>query len=144
MTSKTVAVLLSDLEVTKSHSRPRVSNDNPYSESWFKSLKFAPVFPDRFGSLTDARVFIAAFVEGYNHSHRHTGLGLNTPADVHYGLAADKAGDRSAVLAQARLSTPERFGTVTDPKILALPGPAWINRPVEVPAVAEGVPQLAA
>ena len=102
------------------------------------------MFPDRFGSLADARVFIAAFVEGYNHSHRHTGLGLNTPADVHYGLAADKAGDRSAVLAQARLSTPERFATSTDPKILALPDPARINRPVEVPAVAEGAPQLAA
>ena len=144
MTSKTVATLLADLEVTRSHSRPRVSNDNPYSEAWFKTLKFAPVFPDRFGSVTDARVFIAAFVEGYNHSHRHTGLGLNTPADVHYGLAADKATDRSAFLAQARLSTPERFATSTDPKILALPGPAWINRPVEVPAVAEGVPQLAA
>ena len=144
MTSKTVAVLLSDLEVTKSHSRPRVSNDNPYSESWFKTLKFAPVFPDRFGSLTDARVFIAAFVEGYNHSHRHTGLGLNTPADVHYGLAAGKATERSAVLAQARLSTPARFATVTDPKVLALPGPAWINQPVEVSVDEEGVPELAA
>lgn len=144
MTSKTVAVLLSDLEVTRSHSRPRVSNDNPYSESWFNSLKFAAVFPDRFGSLSDARVFIAAYVEGYNHSNRRTGLGLNTPADVHYGLAVDKAEDRSAVLAKARLSTPERFATSMDPKILALPGPAWINRPVEVPAVAEGVSQLAA
>ena len=144
MTSKTVAVLLSDLEVTKSHSRPRVSNDNPYSEAWFKSLKFAPVFPERFGSLTDARVFIAAFVEGYNHSHRHTGIGLNTPADVHYGLAVGKAVDRSAVLAQARLSTPERFATALDPKILALPDSAWINRPVEDPVVAEEITQLAA
>ena len=88
--------------------------------------------------------FISAFVEGYNHSHRHTGLGLNTPADIHYGLAAGKATERSAVLAQARLSTPARFATVTDPKILTLPGPAWINRPVEVPAFAGGVPQLAA
>ena len=121
MMSRTVAVLLSDLEVTKSHSRPRVSNNNPYSESWFKTLKFAPVFPERFGSLTDASVFMAAFVEGYNHSHRHTGLGLNTPADFHYGLAAGKGEDRSAVLVQARLSTSERFATVTDPKTLALP-----------------------
>jgi len=143
MTSKTVAVLLSDLEVTKSHSGPRDSNDNPYSESWFKGLKFAPVFPERFGSLTGARVFMAAFVEGYNHSHRHTGLGLNTPADVHYGHAAGKATERSAVLAQARLSTPARFATVTDPKILALPGPAWINQPVEVSVDDGGVPELA-
>lgn len=102
------------------------------------------MFPDRFGSLTGARAFIAAFVEGYNHSHRHTGLRLNKPADVHYGLAANKAGDRSAVLAQARLSTPDRFATSMDPRILTLPGPAWINRPVEVPAFAGGVPQLAA
>ncbi|TFC87626.1 transposase [Cryobacterium sp. TMT3-29-2] len=82
MTSKTVAALLSHLEVTKSHSRPRVSNDNPYSEAWFKTLKFAPVFPQSFGSLGDARRFMNAFVEGYNHSHRHTGIGLNTPANV--------------------------------------------------------------
>jgi len=90
MTSKTVAALLSDLEVTKSHSRPRVSNDNPYSESWFKTLKFALVFPERFGSLVDAKTFMASFVHGYNHVHRHTGIGLNTAADVHYGLAAGK------------------------------------------------------
>ncbi|TFC82740.1 transposase [Cryobacterium cheniae] len=102
MTSKTVAALLSDLEVTKSHSRPRVSNDNPYSEAWFKTLKFAPVFPESFGSLGDARRFKNAFVEGYNHSHRHTGIGLNTPADVHYGLAAGKAVERAATLATAR------------------------------------------
>lgn len=144
MTSKTVAALLSDLEVTKSHSRPRVSNDNPYSEAWFKTLKFAPVFPERFGSLADARVFMAAFVEGYNHTHRHSGIGLNTPADVHYGLATGKAADRSAVLAQARLRNPERFSTALDPKILALPGPAWINKPADEPATATEVPKLAA
>ena len=91
MTSKTVAALLSDLEVTKSHSRPRVSNDNPYSEAWFKTLKFSPTFPERFGSLSDATTFMASFVGGYNHEHRHSGIGLNTPADVHYGLAAAKA-----------------------------------------------------
>jgi putative transposase len=144
MTSKTVAALLSDLEVTKSHSRPRVSNDNPYSEAWFKTLKFAPVFPERFGSLADARIFMASFVDGYNHSHRHSGIGLNTPADVHYGLAASKADDRSAVLAQARLLTPERFSSARDPKILALPGPAWINRPAEELVVVEGAVKLAA
>ena len=79
MTSKTVAALLADLEVTRSHSRPRVSNDNPYSEAWFKTLKFAPVFPERFGSVGEARAFMAVFVEGYNHTHHHTRIGLNTP-----------------------------------------------------------------
>jgi putative transposase len=131
MTSKTVAALLSDLEVTRSHSRPRVSNDNPYSEAWFKSLKFAPQFPERFGSLPDARAFMDSFVEGYNHTHRHTGIGLNTPADVHYGLAAGKALERTKTLAAARAKRPERFTTNNDPKILAIPDAAWINKPAE-------------
>ena len=131
MTSKTVAVLLSDLEVTRSHSRPRVSNDNPFSEAWFKTLKFAPVFPECFGSLADARTFMASFVEGYNHTHRHTGIGLNTPADLHYGLAAAKAAERSLTLAAARGRNPERFSTTHDPKILAIPEAAWINRPTD-------------
>lgn len=141
MTSKTVAVLLSDLEVTKSHSRPRVSNDNPYSEAWFKTLKFAPVFPERFGSLGDARRFMDAFVEGYNHTHRHTGIGLNTPADVHYGLAAGKALERATTLAAARARNPERFNTSLDPKILTIPDAAWINQPAQQQ---EHQPQLAA
>ena len=131
MTSKTVAALLSDLEVTRSHSRPRVSNDNPYSESWFKTLKFAPAFPERFGSLSDARRFMADFVEGYNHHHHHSGIGLNTPADVHYGLAAAKAADRAVVLTAARNRHPERFATTQDPKILTIPTTAWINQPAD-------------
>ena len=131
MTSKTVAALLSDLEVTKSHSRPRVSNDNPFSESWFKSLKFSPVFPERFNSVGEARAFMADFVENYNHAHRHTGIGLNTPADVHYGLAAGKALERSATLAAARAQHPERFSTTRDPKILTLHETVWINKPAE-------------
>ena len=131
MTSKTVAALLCDLEVTKSHSRPRVSNDNPYSESWFKTLKFAPVFPERFASLGDARAFMADFVEGYNHHHHHTGIGLNTPADVHYGLAAAKTAERAVVLAAARSQHPERFTTGQDPKILSIPTTAWINQPAD-------------
>ncbi|WP_206750459.1 DDE-type integrase/transposase/recombinase, partial [Cryobacterium sinapicolor] len=143
MTSKTVAALLSDLEVTKSHSRPQVSNDNPYSEAWFKTLKFAPVFPERFGTLGDARLFMNRFVEGYNHTHHHTGIGLNTPADVHYGHAAGRAIERGKVLAAARAQNPERFSSSAAPKILALPGPAWINQPAE-PAVAEAEPKLAA
>jgi putative transposase len=129
MTSKTVAALLSDLEITKSHSRPRVSNDNPYSEAWFKTLKFAPAFPERFVTVGEARTFMATFVDGYNHTHRHTGLGLNTPADVHYDLAAGKAVERAATLAAARAKNPERFNTTRDPLILTMPDTAWINRP---------------
>ncbi len=130
MTSKTVAVLLSDLEVTRSHSRPRTSNDNPYSEAWFKTLKYAPVFPKRFPSVGDAREFMAGFVDWYNHAHRHTGIGLHTAADVHYGLAAAKAAERAVTLAAAREKYPERFSTRRDPKILALPDSAWINKPI--------------
>ncbi|PPJ33468.1 hypothetical protein C5E41_02415, partial [Nocardia nova] len=116
MTSKSVAALLADLEVTRSHSRPRVSNDNPFSEALFKTLKYGPEFPDRFRSLTHARQFMDSFAQWYNHEHRHTGLGLHTPADIHYGLAADKAADRTAVLADARARHPQRFGTTTPPK----------------------------
>jgi putative transposase len=131
MTSKTVAALLADLEVTRSHSRPRVSNDNPYSEALFKTLKYGPEFPERFGSLTDARQFMNTFTTWYNHEHRHTGIGLHTPADVHYGLATDKAADRHTVLADARDRHPHRFGTTSVPKILELPDTAWINRPAQ-------------
>ncbi len=129
MTSKTVAQLLADLEVTRSHSRPKVSNDNPYSEAWFKTLKYAPTFPDRFGSLTDAQQFMDSFVASYNHHHRHTGIGLHTPADVHYGHAATVNAEREATLAAARSRHPERFGADRNPKILTLPDAAWINQP---------------
>ena len=130
MTSKTVAALLADLEVTRSHSRPRVSNDNPYSEALFKTLKYGPEFPERFGTLTEARQFMDSFTQWYNHEHRHTGIGLHTPADVHYGLAADKDDDRRSVLADARARHPHRFGTTsTAPKILDLPNAVWINKP---------------
>jgi putative transposase len=129
MTSKSVATLLEDLGVTRSHSRPRVSNDNPFSESLFKTMKYLPTFPARFGSLEDARVFMDAFVHAYNHEHHHTGIGLHTPADVHYGHATTIAAERSAALADARAAHPERFATTTDPKILALPDNAWINPP---------------
>jgi transposase InsO family protein len=129
MTSKSVAMLLDDLEVTRSHSRPRVSNDNPYSEAWNKTLKYAPAFPERFTSLHAARVFIAGFVEYYNHDHRHAGIGLHTPGDVHYGLVTETARQRSATLADARSRHPARFATRQDPKILDLPAAAWINEP---------------
>jgi transposase InsO family protein len=131
MTSKTVAALLADLEVTRSHSRPRVSNDNPYSEALFKTLKYGPGFPECFGSLCDARQFMDAFTNWYNHEHRHTGIGLHTPADVHFGLATDKAADRRTVLTDARARHPHRFGTTHAPKILDLPDTAWINRPAQ-------------
>lgn len=133
MTSKTVATLLSDLGVTRSHSRPRVSNDNPYSESLFKTMKYLPVFPERFGSLADARSFMDRFTTAYNHEHHHSGIGLHTPADVHYGHAKTVAEQRSATLTAARQAHPERFSTDADPKILALPQTAWINQP-EAPA----------
>lgn len=133
MTSKTVAALLSDLEVTRSHSRPRVSNDNPYSESLFKTMKYGPAFPERFASLGDARAFISEFTDWYNHHHQHSGIGFHTPANVHYGFADGVAMKRSRTLAAARAKHPTRFNTTTDPKILALPGPAWINQPKETP-----------
>jgi transposase InsO family protein len=129
MTSKTVATLLSDLNVTRSHSRPRVSNDNPYCEAWFKTLKYAPTFPDRFASLGEARAFLTEFVDWYNHSHHHAGIGLHTPADVHYGLTDQVTATRDATLTAARTAHPERFTTTTSPKILDLPQAAWINKP---------------
>ena len=130
MTSKTVAALLTDLGVTRSHSRPRVSNDNPFSEAWFKTLKYAPVFPDRFGSLQHARSFLDEFVSFYNHEHHHSGIGLHTPADVHYGLADAVIKRRVQTLAAARTATPNRFSTSINPKILELPETAWINPPI--------------
>ena len=132
MTSKSVATLLADLEVTRSHSRPTVSKDNPYSEAWFKTLKYHPIFPEGFGSLTHAREFMDEFRDNYNHGHHHTGLGLHTPAEVHYGLAAAKAAERAEVLAAARAAHPERFGAGNAaPKVLALPAAAWINKPTD-------------
>ena len=131
MTSKTVAALLVDLGVIRSHSRPSVSNDNPYSEALFKTMKYLPEFPERFGCLQDARTFMAEFVQKYNHEHHHTGIGLHTPANVHYGHAEAVAKTRSETLAAARAAHPERFTTNTDPKILQLPGAAWINQPAE-------------
>ena len=140
MTSKTVAALLIDLNVTRSHSRPRVSNDNPYSEAWFKTLKYAPVFPERFGSLQHARVFTDSFVQFYNHEHHHSGIGLHTPADVHYGLSAATDQIRHQTLATARAANPERFTSSSSPKILKLPAAAWINPPVPDPTATAPTP----
>lgn len=131
ITSKTVAALLSDLEVMRSHLRPRVSNDNPYSESLFKTLKYIPQFPERFSSLGDARQFMSEFVQWYNHAHQCSGIGLHTPADVHFGLPDSVAAKRSQTLAAARARHPERFSTSRDPKLLAMPEAAWINKPMD-------------
>ena len=128
MSSKPVALLLADLGVTKSHGRPHVSNDNPYSESHFKTLKYRSEFPDRFGSLQDSRSFLLDFFEWYNTQHHHSGLGLLTPFDVHYGLAEQRLAEREKVLRAAFAMTPERFVRGV-PKPLALPQAVWINKP---------------
>jgi putative transposase len=128
MTSKGIAMLMADLGVTKSLSRPHVSNDNPYSESQFKTLKYRPEFPDRFGSIQDARAFCQRFFDWYNNEHYHTGIALMTPATVHYGKAAQCNRDRQMVLTEAFELHPERF-VGGCPKTLALPAAAWINPP---------------
>lgn len=128
MKSKTVAELLADLQVTKSHSRPKTSNDNPYSESQFKTLKYRPGFPDRFASVEDARTFGEQFFDWYNHDHRHSGIGLHTPYDVHHDLAAHVRDYRADILAQAHTASPERF-VRGRPRPPQLPETAWINRP---------------
>ena len=128
MTSKPVALLLADLGVTKTHSRPHVSNDNPYSEAQFKTLKYRPDFPERFGSIEHARAHGTDFFPWYNTEHRHSGLGLHTPHDVHFGLAEAKRAARAVVLAAAYAATPERFVN-RPPTPALLPTAAWINPP---------------
>lgn len=128
MTSKPVVQLLVDLGVDRSHSRPHVSNDNPYSEAAFKTLKYAPVFPDRFGSLADARAFCRAFFDYYNHEHYHSGIGWHTPASVHHGTADQVRGHRAATLEAAYQANPARFRH-RRPQPPRLPEAAWINQP---------------
>jgi putative transposase len=128
MASKPVALLLADLGVAKSHSRPHVSNDNPYSEAQFKTLKYRPGFPARFGSLEDARAFARTFFAWYNTEHRHSGIGLLTPASVHAGRAADIHAARALTLAQAYAVHPERF-VRRPPTPPELPTAVWINPP---------------
>ena len=128
MVAKSVALLLADLGVTKTHSRPHVCDDNPYSEAQFKTLKYRPDFPERFGSLEDARAHGTAFFTWYNTAHRHSGLGLHTPAEVHFGQAPARREARAAVLAAAYARTPERFVRQL-PQPPALPTAAWINPP---------------
>jgi len=128
MTSKPVAQLLVDLGVARSHSRPPVSNDNPYSEANFKTLKYCPAFPGKFGSIEDARTFCAAFFDHYNHVHRHAGIGLHTPASVHYGTAVEIRAQRAITLDAAYNANPARFG-YRRPQPPKLPTVAWINEP---------------
>lgn len=128
MKSKPVAMLLGDLGVTKTHSRPHTSNDNPFSESQFKTMKYRPEFPKRFGSIQDARAFCQTFFPWYNTEHHHCGLGLLTPETVHYGRATKVTKERAKTLLLAYEAHPERFtrGAPTPP---APPEAVWINPP---------------
>jgi len=128
MTSKPVALLMADLGITKTHSRPHVSDDNPYSESQFKTLKYHPTFPERFGSIEDARAFCQQFFPWYNTEHRHSGIGLLTPATVHYGKDSIVTNQRQLVLTAAFSNHPERFarGAPQPPRV---PDAVWINKP---------------
>ena len=128
MRSKPVAFLLADLGVTKTHTRPYTSTDNPYSEAQFKTMKYRPDFPDRFGSIQHSREFGRTFFPWYNHDHRHVSLGLLTPATVHYGEAEVAYEQRAEVLNAAYEANPERFVN-GPPKPPALPSAAWINKP---------------
>jgi hypothetical protein len=125
--------LLSDLAILKSHSRPKVSNDNPYSEAQFKTLKYCPAFPGTFGSLQDARAFCGVFFAYYNHEHRHSGIGLHTPYSVHIGTAPAIQDKRQAVLNAACAANPRRF--TRRPTAPKMPAAAWINKPATKPDI---------
>jgi putative transposase len=129
MRSKPVAFLLADLSITKTHSRPYTSNDNPYSESQFRTMKYRPEFPDRFGCIQDARAFCQQFFAWYNDQHRHSGIGMMTPSMVHHGQAPMIHQQRQAVLDAAYLAHPDRF-VRKPPMPLALPKEVWINKPL--------------
>ena len=128
MRSKPVAALLIDLDIVKTHSRPHVSDDNPYSEAQFKTLKYRPDFPQRFGSIEDARAHCQVFFRWYNSTHRHSGIGFMTPETVHYGRDATLTEQRSVTLDAAFLAHPQRFKGVA-PKPPELPTAVWINPP---------------
>jgi putative transposase len=128
MRSKPVAFLLADLGVLKTHNRPYTSTDNPFSEAHFKTLKYRPEFPDRFQNIEDARAFCRTFFDYYNHSHRHSGIGLMTPAAVHHGQAKALHAQRQRVLEAAYAAKPERF-VRRAPRPPELPTAVWINKP---------------
>jgi transposase InsO family protein len=133
MRSKTVAQLLVDLEITKTHSRPHVSDDNPYSEAQFRTMKYRPDFPQRFGSIEDARTHCQRFFDWYNNEHRHSGIGFMTPATVHYGHAGAVQKQRAVALDAAFARNPKRFKGVV-PQPARLPTAAWINPPRKDPS----------
>jgi putative transposase len=138
MTSKAVALLYADLGIVQSHSRPHVSDDNPYSEAHFKTCKYRPDFPDRFGSLEHARAYCGPLFQWYNHEHYHTGLGLLTPAVVHYGRVDEVLAVRDEALVQAYTAHPERFAR--QPHAKRPPTVAWINPPHPIELVDPGLP----
>ena len=135
MRARPVAFLLADLGITKTHSRPYTSSDNPYSESNFKTLKYRPAFPERFDDIEHARAHCRAFVSWYNHEHRHSGIALMTPAAVHYGQARQLHAARARVLEAAFARNPERFVRKA-PAPPELPIAAWINKPADTKEVA--------
>jgi putative transposase len=130
MQSKTIAQLLIDLDVAQTFSRPYTPNDNAYSEAQFKTFKYRPGFPERFGSLAEARAWVQAFMQWYNFQHYHSALGLLTPAMVHHGQAQQVQSQRQQVLAAAYQTHPERF-VRGQPTVAELPASVWINRPSE-------------
>ena len=134
MTAKATAFLLADLGVTKSHSRPYTSNDNPFSESHFKTLKYQPQFPKRFGCIQDAKTFCRHFFNWYNRDHHHLGIGLMTPDQVHYGQADEIYAARQTILDQAFQINPERFVN-RPPKPPLKPTAVWINPPNREPVM---------
>ena len=138
MTAKNTALLMADLGVTKTHSRPHVSNDNPFSEAQFKTLKYRPDFPERFGCIEDARAFGADFFSWYNREHHHLGLALLTPHDVHHGLAEQRLAARATTLDAAFLAHPERF-PLGAPRPARLQAEVWINKPTQLEPTKEVV-----
>ena len=129
MTSRAVTDLLSTLDIIKSHSRPKVSNDDPYSEAAFKTLKYCPVFPGRFASLADARAFCQRFFGYYNHEHYHAGVGMHTPFTVHMGIAHAIQDKRAETIERFRSANPHRF--TRTPRLPKIPQVAYINQPEE-------------
>ena len=133
MKSKPVAFLMADLGVTKTHSRPYTSDDNPFSEAQFKTLKYRPDFPERFGSIEDARQFCRTFMAWYNDDHKHSGINLLSPTDVHHGNAVKIVATRQIVLDKAYALHPERF-VRKRPEHKPMPGAVWINPPKSAPS----------
>jgi hypothetical protein len=140
MTSHLVAHLLASLGVTKSHSRPHVSNDNPFSESQFKTMKYRPDFPKRFGSYEDALSFCRRFFDWYNNEHYHSGIGLLTPSSLHYGQAKQVIAARKKTLKQAWQLKPERFVNGI-PRPANLPKAVWINPPKQTAKAKKETPK---